>query len=49
MEKYLWKINNKKLNKTNIFQYSNFIKKNLNIRFDSDFNKMWKRLKVVQK
>jgi len=42
MEKYLWKINNKKLNKTNIFQYSNFIKKNLNIRFDSDFNKMWK-------
>ena len=42
MEKYLWKIGNKKLNKTNIFKYSNFIKKNLNIHFDNDFNKMWK-------
>ena len=42
MEKYLWKINNKKLSKTNIYLYSNFIKKNLNIHFDNNFNKMWK-------
>tara|TARA_B100000686_G_scaffold346576_1_gene433546 strand:- start:721 stop:2676 length:1956 start_codon:yes stop_codon:yes gene_type:complete len=42
MKTYLWKINNKKLNKTNLALYSNFIKKNYKFNTESDFNKIWK-------
>jgi acetoacetyl-CoA synthetase len=42
MEKYLWKINKKKLNKTNLALYSDFIKKNYKINSGNDFNKIWK-------
>ena len=42
METYLWKISKEKLNKTNLAQYSNFIKQNYKINSGGDFNKIWK-------
>ena len=42
MKKYLWKLNNKKLNKTNLFLYSKFINKNFEVDVVADFNKLWK-------
>jgi len=42
MVTYLWKINKKKLNKTNLALYSNFIKQNCKINAGNDFNKIWK-------
>ena len=42
MGTYLWKINKKKLNKTNLALYSNFIKKNYKFNSSNDFNKIWK-------
>ena len=42
MSSLLWKIKEKKLNKTNLFLYSNFIKKSFDINIDNDFNKLWK-------
>ena len=42
MKTHLWKINNKKLNKTNLALYSNFIKRNYKINSANDFNKLWK-------
>ena len=42
MKSYLWKISKEKLNKTNLAQYSNFIKQNYNINSGNDFNKIWK-------
>ena len=42
MKTYLWKINSKKLNKTNLASYSSFIRKNYKIGSDNDFNKIWK-------
>ena len=42
MTTYLWKINKKKLNKTNLALYSNFIKQNYKINSGNDFNKIWK-------
>ena len=42
MSTYLWKINKEKLNKTNLFLYSNFIKQNFKIDTNEDFNKLWK-------
>lgn len=42
MGTYLWKINKKKLNKTNLAKYSDFIKKIYKIHSGSDFNKIWK-------
>ena len=42
MEKYLWKIDDKKLNKTNLALYANFIKKNYKADLGKDFNKIWK-------
>jgi len=42
MKTYLWKINNKKLNKTNLALYSDFIKKNYKIDSDDNFDKIWK-------
>ena len=42
MNTYLWKQNKKKLNKSNLFLYSNFIKKNFKININQDYNKLWK-------
>jgi len=42
MTTYLWKINKKRLNKTNLFLYSNFIKQNFKVNTGLDFNKIWK-------
>jgi len=42
MKTYLWKIDKKKLNKTNLAEYSDFIKKNYKVHSDNDFNKIWK-------
>ena len=42
MKTYLWKIDKKKLNKTNLVKYSDFIKKNYKVHSDNDFNKIWK-------
>ena len=42
METYLWKINNEKLNKTNLALYSDFIKQNYKIDSSHNFNKLWK-------
>ena len=42
MRTYLWKINKKKLNKTNLAKYSDFIKKIYKVHSGSDFNKIWK-------
>ena len=42
MNNQLWKIKKEKLNKTNIFLYSNFIKKKFKIDIGNDFNKIWK-------
>ena len=42
MATYLWKINKKRLNKTNLFLYSNFIKQNFKVNTGLDFNKIWK-------
>ena len=41
MERYLWKISEKKLNKTNLALYSNFIKNSYDINSENDFNKIW--------
>ena len=42
MRTYLWKINKEKLSKTNLAQYSNFIKQNYKINSGNDFNKIWR-------
>ena len=42
MSNLLWKLKEEKLNKTNLFLYSNFIKKNFKIDPDNDFNKLWR-------
>ena len=42
MATYLWKINKRKLNKTNLALYSNFIKKNYEVNSNNNFNKIWK-------
>jgi len=42
MKEQLWKIKKDQLTKTNLFSYSNFIKKNFNTNFGNDFNKIWK-------
>ena len=42
MATYLWKINKKRINKTNLFLYSNFIKQNFKVDAGLDFNKIWK-------
>tara|TARA_B100000686_G_scaffold190259_1_gene196953 strand:- start:1238 stop:3196 length:1959 start_codon:yes stop_codon:yes gene_type:complete len=41
METYLWEINKRKLSKTNLAKYSNFIKKNYEVHSNNDFNKIW--------
>ena len=42
MKTHLWKINKEKLNRTNLAKYSDFIKKNHNVNFSNDFDKIWK-------
>ena len=42
MTNYLWKIDEEKLNKTNLFLYSNFIKQKYKINVDNDYSKIWK-------
>ena len=42
MNNYLWKINKERLKNTNLFLYSDFIKKNFKIDTSNDFNKLWK-------
>ncbi len=42
MNTHLWKLNEEKLNKTNLFLYSSFIKENFKIDAEKDFNKIWK-------
>ncbi len=42
MGTYLWKINKRRLNKTNLALYSNFIKKNYKVNSNNNFNKIWK-------
>ena len=41
MNKHLWEIDKGKLSKTNLFLYSNFVKKNFNFDSKNDFNKLW--------
>ena len=42
MKTKLWKINEQKLNNTNLALYSDFISKNYNINFGRDFDKIWR-------
>ena len=42
METYIWKVNQEKLNKTNLVLYSNFIEKHYKLKSGNDFNKIWK-------
>ena len=42
MKTYLWEINKDKLNKTNLALYSNFIEKNYKLKFDKNFDKIWR-------
>ena len=42
MDTYLWKLKKEKLYKTNLFLYSEFIKKNLKIDSNCNFDKIWK-------
>ena len=42
METYLWKINDEKLNKTNLAIYSDFIRKRYNFDSKNNFNKIWR-------
>ena len=41
METHLWKLKREKLKKTNLFLYSDFIKKNYKIDSEGNFNKIW--------
>ena len=42
MKNYLWKINKKKLRKTNLSKYSDFLKKNYKFKVNNNFDKLWK-------
>ena len=42
MKTYQWKIDKKKLKKTNIALYNNFIEKKYKIKTNNNFNKIWK-------
>ncbi len=41
MESYIWKIDEKKLNKSNLALYFKYIEKNYNAGTKNDFNKLW--------
>ena len=42
MKNHFWSLNKEKLNKTNLYLYSNFIKQVFKIDAQNDFNKIWK-------
>ena len=42
MDTYLWKTDDENINKTNLFLYSNYIKKKFKIDTKNDFNNLWK-------
>ena len=42
MNTYTWKLSKEKLNNTNLYLYSNFIKQVFKIDAQNDFNKIWK-------
>ena len=42
MKTYLWRLNEKNLDKTNLSLYSDFIKQKYNINSDGDYNTLWK-------
>ncbi len=42
MKNSLWKLKKEKVNKTNLFRYSNFVSKKFKINFHNDFNELWK-------
>ncbi len=42
MNNQIWKIKKEKMKETNLFLYSNFIKKNFNIDIGDNYNKLWK-------
>jgi len=42
MKSEIWRLDKKKFRKTNIFLYSNFIKKNFKVDTKYNFNKLWK-------
>ena len=42
MNTYIWKLNKEKLNNTNLYLYSNFIKQVFKMDAQNDFNKIWK-------
>ena len=42
MKTYLWEINKKKFNKTNLALYSNFVKKKYKFDSNINYNKIWK-------
>ena len=42
MNKQIWKIKKEEMKETNLFLYSNFIKKNFNIDIGDNYNKLWK-------
>ena len=41
MKTYLWKLKNKKIKRTNLFHYSEYIKKNYKFDANNDFSKLW--------
>ena len=41
MDTYLLQINKEKLDKTNLFLYSNFVERNFKIKISSDFKTLW--------
>ncbi len=42
MKMHIWNLNKEKLSKTNLFQYSEFIKEKYKFNSGNDFNKIWK-------
>tara|TARA_Y100000590_G_C15741391_1_gene1020388 strand:- start:1186 stop:3147 length:1962 start_codon:yes stop_codon:yes gene_type:complete len=42
MDTYLWKLNEERIKKTNLYFYSCFLKENYKVNIDYDFNKIWK-------
>ena len=42
MNNYLWKINKKKLLKTNLSEYADFLKKNYKFKVNNNFDQLWK-------
>ena len=41
MKKTLWQLPKEKIEKTNLFYYSKFLKKNLNLNFNTDYEAIW--------